>query len=384
MAMTSRERALRALRHQEADRIPIDFAGTLVTGITRAAYGNLARHMGYPSTAEEADIFQDLVAPDERMARQFGNDFCVIKPDAPLGWTLEISTSSEGSFFKDEWGIEYRKPPNGLYYDVFRSPLRDSTTEDLKSYPWPDGANTGRTKTIGRRAKQAYDDTDYCITVNDGHWGVMCHGAFLTGFERFYTSLMDDVTFAESVLDRTLEYDIGYWGAILKEAKDYIHVAQIGDDLGNQWGPNVGVETYRKIIKPRHRALIDHIKKNSNAKVFFHSCGAVSDFIPHFIDIGVDILNPVQVSAAGMDTKKLKKEYGKDLSFWGGGCDTQHVLPKGTAKEVREEVLNRMADLGGGGGFIFCAVHNIQGDVPPQNIKTMFETVLEHGAYPLR
>ncbi len=167
----------------------------------------------------------------------------------------------------------------------------------------------------------------------------------------------------------------------LSEIGKYIQVFVYWDDIAGQTGPLISPDTYRRLIKPKDKRIIEMVKSKTDAKFFYHCCGAAYDFIPDFIEIGVDILNPVQVSAMGMDTARLKKEFGKDITFWGGGCDTQNVLPYGTPDEVREEVKRRINDLREGGGFIFNAIHNIQDEVPPENIMAMFETFEEFKKY---
>jgi uroporphyrinogen decarboxylase len=165
----------------------------------------------------------------------------------------------------------------------------------------------------------------------------------------------------------------------LDQVGEYLQVFTYWDDLNSQSGWMISPDIYRKIIKPKQRRLVEAIKSKTDAKLFFHGCGAVYDLVPHLIDLGFDIVNPVQVSAAGMDTKRLKAEYGQDIVFWGGGVDTQHVLPFGSPQEVRDEVRRRIDDLAPGGGFVFAAIHNVQAFVPPENIVAAFDTVLEYG-----
>jgi uroporphyrinogen decarboxylase len=153
---------------------------------------------------------------------------------------------------------------------------------------------------------------------------------------------------------------------------EFVQIVEITDDLGMQQSPMISPDLYRRLIKPRQRRMCEFIKSKTDAYIYLHSCGSIAEFIPDFIDIGVDILNPIQVSAQGMDTGKLKRMFGKDLVFWGGGCDTQRVLPFGSPEDVREEVKRRLDDLAPGGGFVFCQVHNIQANIQPQNIMAMY------------
>jgi uroporphyrinogen decarboxylase len=183
-------------------------------------------------------------------------------------------------------------------------------------------------------------------------------------------------------MDATLRFHLDFWAAALEEIGDLLDVAVEYDDLGWQSGLLISKEMYRRYVKPRHRELFSFIKEHSRPAVFLHSCGAVYDLIPDFIETGVDILNPVQVSAAGMDnTRQLKEEFGADLVFWGGGVDTQAILPRGSTDAVKEEVKRRIGDLAPGGGFVFAAVHNLQPDVPPENIAAMWEAWEEYGSY---
>lgn len=204
----------------------------------------------------------------------------------------------------------------------------------------------------------------------------------LRGFEDFFMDLAANPPLACYLMDKVIELKMKFWGLVLEELGDYITVVALADDLGDQRGPRISLQMYKKYIKPRQKKLIGFIRKIAPHPVyiFLHSCGSVYDFIPDLIEVGVDILNPVQVSAANMDTKKLKKEFGKDIVFW-GGIDTQQVLPRGTTQQVRDEVKRRIDDLAPGGGFIFNPVHNIQEEVPPQNIMAMWEALQDYGIY---
>jgi uroporphyrinogen decarboxylase len=195
--------------------------------------------------------------------------------------------------------------------------------------------------------------------------------------------LVAEPEFAEAFLDRLCESICTAQKLFLTEVGDLIDVHFAADDLAGQSGPLVSPELWRRLIKPRQARILATIKAHTQAKIFYHSCGAVDAFIPDLIEIGVDILNPVQVSAAGMDTATLKKKYGRNLSFWGGGCDTQKVLPYGTPADVRAEVRHRIRDLAPGGGFVFNPVHNIQPLVPPENVVALFQAARDYGRYPI-
>ncbi len=385
MRLTSRQRVLKAVNHQEPDRIPIDIGGTLITTIHRTAHKNLMEYLGWSQFEEDLyDIIQQVVRPDPKILDRLANDCYCILPGPSSAWSLQITNDQQATYFTDEWGVVYKKPHGGFYFDVYKSPLTSATMSELRRFSWPDGGDPGRTKNLRSRAQEVFDGTDYALIMSDGTWGIMQHTAILLGYERYYDCLATDLRLLRTIMEKVLEFEFAYMDAVMPEVSDYVHIVNTSDDLGTQSAPLLNPKTYRKWIKPLHKSLIEHIKKHCDAKIFFHSCGAIFEFIPDLIEIGVDILNPVQVSAAGMDSKKLKREFGRDLTFWGGGCDTQRILPRGTPQEVRTEVLHRMADFAPGGGFVFCPVHNIQADVSPENLVAMYETVLEHGCYPLK
>ena len=205
----------------------------------------------------------------------------------------------------------------------------------------------------------------------------------LCGMEQSLMDLVLKPREMERLLGMIHEVQMQYWERALEIVGDNIDIVMHSDDLGMQNSPMMSPDMYRRFVKPLHEELISMIKTKAKAEVKFllHSCGSVRALIPDFIDVGVDILNPIQVSAAGMDTAELKKEFGKDLCFCGGGVDTQEILPRGTPEQVRDEVKRRLDDLAPGGGYIFAAVHNIQADVPPENLQAMYETLQEYGKY---
>jgi uroporphyrinogen decarboxylase len=207
--------------------------------------------------------------------------------------------------------------------------------------------------------------------------------SWLRGHAQFYMDLISNRDFVTALLDRLLDIEMRLARNVLEVVGDYIQVVRVSDDLGTEHGPIISPNLYRELIKPRQKTLYQFIKNNTRAKLLLHSCGSVYQLIPDFIEIGVDALNPVQVSARDMDTGKLKKEFGDKLTFWGGGCDTQKVLPMGTLEEVKQEVKKRIRELAPGGGFIFTPVHNIQYDVSPEKICALYDTAFETGWYPI-
>lgn len=373
MGMTSRERVGLALAHREPDRIPFDLGGTRVTGIHVRAYERLRPALGLePREPRVADITQQLADVEPDVAEAMGADVRLVSPRAGSGYRREVREVDGHRVFTDEWGVGRRMPlDGGLYYDSFAPPLYgDIGPAAVDAFAWPDAADPARTAGMGEEARRHAAD-GHAVAVGS-ICGGLTEGLFkLRGFEEGYMDLAGDPGLARRVMERILEVKLAYWERALPQVGDAADVLVEADDLGGQDRTLFSPRTYRELVKPLHRKLFDYLHARSGARVFFHTCGAVRDLIPDLVEIGVDILNPVQVSAANMDTAELKREFGRELVFWGGGVDTQRVLGAGTPGEVRAEVLRRVGDLREGGGFVFAAVHNIQPNVPPENILAM-------------
>jgi len=378
--MNSRQRILTALQHKRPDRVPLDLGGTQ-TGITVTAYNSLKDYLGMKEENKIIDTMQQIVKPSEEILKRFRIDTRYIYPRPPSCWELKIREDDYGYTYVDEWGITLRMPKvEGYYYDMVEHPLKESSVKDLAYYPWPDPHDPGRVEGLEEEAERLYENTDYALVT--GIAGSMFELSwYLRGFERFLTDLVVNQDFAEALLDKLLEFWLGFFDRFLASVDEYIQVVVVGDDLAMQEGPLISLDLYRKLIKPRQKELFSFIKKRTPAYLFYHSCGSVSQFIPDLIEVGVDILNPVQVSAKNMDTYRLKKEFGHEISFWGGGCDTQKTLSFAKPQEIKREVKRRMRDLAPGGGFVFTQVHNIQPGVPPENIVAMLEAASEYGRY---
>jgi uroporphyrinogen decarboxylase len=268
---------------------------------------------------------------------------------------------------------------NGYYFDIVGFPLKD---KPIESYVWPSPFHEKKLDVLKNLAEEYRAKSNAALCMPTIGNGFLQFGAQLFGYDDWFAMLLLEPLKVESFLDKLLELKTGYWEGILSRMGDLVDVACESDDLGTQEGPWIDPNLWRRLMKPRLATLIGSIKKiQPGTKVFFHSDGSMYQFIPDLIEIGVDILNPIQVSAKGMDTKRLKREFGKDIVFWGGGVDTQWVLPRGTIQDVKDEVKRRIDDLAPGGGFVFAAVHNIQADVPPENILAMVETLHEYGVY---
>lgn len=384
--MNSRERVLMALNHKEPDRVPFDLGGTNVTGISKAAYKRLLDYIGIQREEKEIKTFcviQQLGQIDDDVANRLKTDVRVVTPRTSSAWNLNILEDGPYYKFVDEWGITWKMPKDGgFYFDMVDRPLADAVTvEDIERYKWPDTADSKRFDGLEEELKEVYDRTGCAIVMQGVSAGFFELSGWLRGMENFFADLICEPELACKIMDKALEVKMHYWDKVLSLGKDYIHVVHEAEDLATQNSLLISPGLYRKYIKPRQKELYSFIKSKAPVKVFFHSCGAVKELIPDLIEVGVDILNPVQVSAAGMGSKELKKEFGNDIVFWGGGVDTQRILPLGTVEEVKEEVKRRIEDLMPGGGFIFNTVHNIQADVPPENIMAMWEALQEYGIY---
>jgi uroporphyrinogen decarboxylase len=381
--MTPRERVMAALNHQEPDRVPIDLGQATGDGITLGAYRKLLRHLGLDdSRIQVKDRRGQTARVDEEVLRRFRVDVRGIGLGAPENWK---DVWLDDHTYQDEWGVIRTMPPGTLYYDLVRSPLaEDAMISAIERYRWPDSADPGRYRGLREKARHLRRETGYAVVL-DLNCSFFLRCCELRGWENFYTDLVENVAFAETLMDRFLEIRLLIAGRALQEVEDNIDIVMVtSDDLGMIDRPLVSPALYRSLIKPRQRRTFDFFRARTGAKLYCHTDGAIYPLIPDLIEIGVDALNPIEVSAAGMgDTTKLKKEFGDRLAFW-GAIDTRRILPFGTTEEVREEVRRRIHDLGPGGGYIVSPVHNIQPDVPPENVVAMYDAAYELGCYPLK
>ncbi len=382
--MDSRARLQLALNHQEADRVPLDIGGTHLSSIHVTAYRRLRRVLGLPDLEPRLmDVFQQIAFIDDDLRALWGMDVCYVSPNDASTYQRTMLDLGDYTGFYDEWGIGWKMPKDGgWYFDQFYHPLAGAQTlGEIERYPFPDPDDPARYEGLKERLYYAAREKRQGVFL-----GCMCSGilelaAWLRGFENFYADLITNEKLAVGLMRRILEIKLRYWEIALREAGEDVDVVAEADDLGAQLRPLISPATYRRLIKPLHKELFDFIHARTHAKLFFHSCGAIRPLIPDLIDAGVEVMNPVQVSAVGMNSEELKREFGNDLVFWGGGVDTQHVLTEGTPEQVKADVRHRIEDLAPGGGFVFAAVHNIQGNVPPENILAMWDTWNKHGVY---
>jgi uroporphyrinogen decarboxylase len=398
--MTSRERVLAALRHEEPDRVPIDFGGMRSTGIMAIAYARLKEYLGLsPGQIRVYDMTQQLAEVEPEVLERFGVDVIdltnslgqdepgrwkpwilpdgtpcyvpadvTLKPDANGGWTIWT-----------EGRPGHIMPADVLYFTNIYHPLADATTPaDLAAYQWP--RLTDETlRDLQRRAETLYKHTQFAIMASFGG-NVVEYGQSLRGWEQFMLDLADEDAFIEDLLEHIVETHLANLALFLEAVGDYVQIIQVGDDLGMQDRLLMSPTTYRRLIKSCHRRIYSYIHQHSDCYVFLHSCGSIYPVIPDLIEIGVDILNPVQTSAADMDPQRLKAEFGDRLTFWGGGCDTQQVITNAPPAEIAAHVAERLGTFAPGGGYVFNQVHNIQADVPPENVVAVYDTARQADA----
>ncbi len=377
-AMTSRERLLRTLRHEEPDRIPLDLGG-VATGIETIPFDALKNFLG--KKWKTKNFMRDHVEPPEEMLRMFGIDTRYVRIKPPGNFKVKIGP--DNSYF-DEWGTKWLKPAGGLYWDPIDHPLKDAAIEDLESYPWPDPDDTGRYTGLKEEAKNLHENSEYAIVGDIPVFGAMDYAClFLMGPERFYMDVIANPGFILRLVEILADLQLRFYKNYLNAIGKYIDVIMVAEDLGGNNGPLISPDHYRTLLKPYAAKLWKFIKGNTDAYLFLHCCGSVYQLIPDLIEMGVDALNPIQVGAKGMAPKRIKAEFGYKLTFW-GAIDTQKVMPFGTPEDVENEVKTRIAELAPGGGYVLTAVHNIQADVKPQNVFRMYQAAHKYGTYPIK
>jgi uroporphyrinogen decarboxylase len=381
---TSRERVRETLDHKIPDRVPIDLGG-FQTGIHRLAYENLLDFLGIEDEVQILDPVQQLALPCERVLERFHVDVRYIVAHGPDsfkgGIEQNIRVGRRWHELRDEFGVVWSMPDDQqLYMDITHHPLGEASVADLEDYPFPFGGDPTRFTGLREKALRLRRETPFALSTGIG--GVVYETCwYMRGLERWFMDMVENPDFCQALLDKILVFWIDYYSAFLAEVGDLVDVVMIGDDLAGQNGPLFSPAFYRRHVKPRQKQLVSHIKSLTSAKIWYHTCGACFELIPDLLDNGIDILNPVQISAKGMDPARLKRQFGEDLVFWGGGIDAQNVLPRSTPAEVREHVRRNVEVFKTGGGYVFNNVHNIQADVPAENIAALFDAAYDFGFY---
>ena len=385
--MTSRDRLLMALRHEEPDRVPYDLCGSHVTAIAHGAYVNLRRHLGLePREPVWLDVVQQAVVPDDDVLDRFEVDTRGLFPLTSHNWNVYEKLEDGGDVwvYHDEWGMTQHFPKqDGQWFSIVEHPLADvpPTPESVDAHSWPNVADPARVAGLREQAL-AFREAGKAVVIKGICAGIFEMAQRLRGMEN---ALMDPMLYPEMsdrLYGKLADLKIAFWEMALAELGDVVDVVVENDDYGTQDSQLISPDQFREVFKPHLKRVFDAIKKAApNAYLFFHSCGNVRPILPDFIELGVNILNPVHTSAAGMEPVALKRDFGDLLTFWGGGVETQHVLPTGTPDDVRDDVRRNLEALAPGGGYVFNTVHNIQNDVPPENILAMRQALTEFGRY---
>ena len=411
--MTSRERILTSIAHREPDRIPVDLGSTPSSGISAIAYARLKKHIGLRDGGTRVyDVVQQLAQPEDGILDRFSIDVVDIGRTfntADSDWydvtLFDGSAAQYPKWFRPEaspdggWralapdGVEIASQLKGMnFYDQTCFPWLDDYPSDLRAAlpcamgkvhwaalahsPWDHAGDEGFWETLRANTLALRASTDRAIMVVVG-CNLFEWGTFLRRMDNFLRDLLAEPVSVGRLLDALMETHLATLGKVCRAVGDVADVCRFGDDLGTDTGPFMAPATYRELFKPRHAQLCDYVHKNSRMKTFLHSCGSIYSLLPDLIECGFDVINPVQTACYQMEPERLKSEFGKDITFWGGGADTRAVLNHGTPTQVKDDVRRRIDILAPGGGFVFNPIHNILPDVPPENIEAMFEAVAD-------
>jgi uroporphyrinogen decarboxylase len=368
--MNSRERVLAALNHEQPDRPPRDLGSTTATGIHPTAYIALKKKLGLGEDFNYLSARALLAYVESEVVNKFGIDLLPIISKA----SGEAPELDENLAYIDNWGVERRRPKDGGHYLVSRPPLAHMNDKnELDSFAWPEPR--ADFSDLTEQTQELRDSTDKALVLNL-EVGFLHQSQFMRGFDLWLMDLAADPDFAEAYMDRILEIWLEEAKGMIEATRGLADVAIYADDIAFQNRTMVSDAMYQKFFKPRQKQVFDLIA-GSGMKSLYHSCGSITSLLGDLVDMGVEAINPVQVSAKGMgDTSELKKQWGKHLTFW-GGIDTREVLPCGSVEDVRQEVCRRMDDLAGDGGYVLASVHDIQPEVPPENVIGMFEAADE-------
>lgn len=371
--MDSRERMTLAINHHEADRIPVDISSRS-SAIEKESYDDLKKYLGI---AGKTDTFiRSHAEIDEDVLELFNIDTRYVRSIPSKSW----ETNGQDRLFTDQWGVPWRKQKDSYYYDIASFIHSEITREDIQKIHWPVLLTDKAIEEMRNKAANLYVQTEKSIFTDVLGAGIFEGAWYMRGFEKFMMDMALDEKFTRTYLDKILEVLMDAYGKLLDAIGIYLEGILITDDLAMQDSLLMSPDMYRETIKPYQKQLIEFIQSRG-VSVIYHTCGAIYPLLDDLVEIGVKVLHPIQLSAKGMDAKKLKKEFGDRIVFWGGGCNTQKTLQFGTPQEVSDEVKARIDVFAPGGGFVFTPEHCIQPGTPPENIIAMFETVKEYGRY---
>ncbi len=381
--MNRRECFEKTLKHEQPEKVLVDM-GKQVGSLHKFEYAGLKEYFGAPEWMQnEANILDKMgqtVHPDEELLQRFGIDFRWMIPQ----WVgvKEFEEGGQRGYY-DMWGSRF--DDMGDYYAFIEGPLKNAESlADIENHDWPDPDNPAIFAGLREQAEAWYENTDYVIGADGIKGGILQSCLWLRGYEQFFTDLATNTEFALALLEKVLDLFKQMYANYFKEVGRYAQLVYITDDVGTQNSLLVSPRMFRKLIKPRFQEFIAHLKQLvPHIKVMYHTDGAVLPLINDFVEMGADILNPIQTSTKGLDdTNALKEQFGDRIAFH-GAIDVQQALPSGSTEEVKLEVARRIRDLGPNGGYICAPCHNLSFDIPPENVVALFEAAQEYGTYPL-
>jgi uroporphyrinogen decarboxylase len=403
---------LASIRHQEPDQVPVDLGATPSSGISAIAYHNLKHHLGLRQGHTQVyDVVQQLAQPEDTILDRFGVDvldvgrafntqpadwYDVMLPQGievqfPAWFRPKQQANGEWDAFAPDGTRIATMPVGATFFDQTYYPYVDGYPDDLSELqaempkihwaglvhsPWDHAAETDFWEQLRQRALALRNSTDRALVIVAG-CNLFEWGTFLRRIDNFLMDLILDPAAVERLLDALMEIHLDTLEKVCQAVGDIADILRFGDDLGMDSGPFMSPEIYRRLFKPRHAILCEYVHSHSNMHTFLHSCGSIYRLLPDLIEAGYDIINPVQINSRDMDPKRLKREFGRDITFWGGGADTRQVLNRDSPAQVRDHVKHLLDTFAPGGGYVFNAVHNILPDVPPENIVAMFGAVDE-------
>jgi len=377
-SMNSRERFRRTLSHREPDRVPIDVGQDFHNGIHEIAYRNLLSFLGEKDGIRLYDQMQHLAVCKESILNRLHADTRYVFANPSSTWRMNIDADQR---WTDEWGVVRKNV--GLYDESVARPLAGGTLDDIRKYRMPDPIDPARFSDLKERTRNLFENTRYAI-IGGNAASLFYLSSELMGFQEYMERLMTEPLLIEFLVDRVLEWEMRFFEKFLDQVGEYIELVWMGDDWGMQSGPIMNPNIFRRVFKPRYKVFTDMVKSKTKAKVALHACGSVLWAMEDLFEAGVDVIHPLQATAYDMgNPEKIKQLFGTKLVFY-SNIANQSILPQGTRSEVANEARNKITALAPGGGYIFSAGHNIQADVPPENIIALFDTAYQFGCYPIQ
>ena len=371
--MNSRQRVLNTINQEITDRVPIDFGGYLA-GIHWKAYLKLIDYLGIKDELKILDPIQQLADPCEEILNRFQVDTRYINLNK------QFESNSENSI-TDEFGITWAiQDEQNNYMYATNHPLVQASISEIENYSFNDCTKPDYFSGLREHALAKSQNGSFALCTPVGG-SLLETCSSLRGIENWFMDTMADPLLCETLLDKVLKYWMDFYTGLLKEIGDIVDIVMIGDDLAGQDGPMFSLDFYRTMLKPRQQELIKYIKSLTNAKICYHTCGSCIVFIPDLIETGIDILNPIQVGLPNMEPQKIKDEFGKHISFWGGAIGTQYLFSLNNQEQIRQEAKKNIEIFKQKSGYVFSNTHNFQFDVPPENIVTLFDAAIEFGTY---